>query len=221
MSARSNALSARKPLPLVAVVAAGVLLHAYTMLVAAARPIGVFHLALFAWSCLPYIVAALLPRSHVAPGTAAGFALGALLGDLYMHYSVFVAPRGSTAALGLLVMPLWNLLLLGPLGALAARALARLRRDRGARHESRVPSASRPSCGAAGDVWRWQADEGLAVKAGSTRRTSLRRGKGRAAPDRRRVPTRSRAAEPGRRSAARYGRHGSGLIPSTRGDTPV
>lgn len=42
----------------------------------------------------------------------------ALAADVFMHYSVFVAPKGSTAALGLLFMPLWNLLLIGPAGAL-------------------------------------------------------------------------------------------------------
>jgi hypothetical protein len=120
--------NARRSLTLIpaVLVAAGVLLHAYTTLVAAAGPVEAFHLGLLAWSCLPYLVAALLPRFGAAPSTAAGFALGALLGDLYMHYAVFIAPKGSTAALGLLFMPLWNFLVLGPLGALAVRAGVRL-----------------------------------------------------------------------------------------------
>jgi hypothetical protein len=40
-----------------------------------------------------------------------------------MHYVVFVQPTGSTAALGLLFMPLWNLLLLGPIGLLVVWGL--------------------------------------------------------------------------------------------------
>ena len=46
-----------------------------------------------------------------------GGAAASLLADIYMHYSVFVAPKGSTAALGLLALPIWNLLVIGPAGA--------------------------------------------------------------------------------------------------------
>jgi hypothetical protein len=104
---------------LLAAAAAGGALSAYTVGFAASGPIGTFHVGLFVWTCLPYTVALLLPKLRIATrASALGYALAALAGDLLMHYMVFIAPRGSTAALGLLFMPLWNLLLLGPIGAL-------------------------------------------------------------------------------------------------------
>jgi hypothetical protein len=106
----------------------GVALHAYTALFKAEGGFPAFLLGLFLWSCLPYAIAALLATRGKRPAIALGAALGALAGDLFMHYSVFVAPKGSTAALGLLFMPLWNLLLLAPAGAVLAWALARWRR---------------------------------------------------------------------------------------------
>ena len=105
----------------------GVALHAYTALGKAEGGFSAFLLGLFVWSCLPYAIAALVATRGKRPAIALGAALGALAGDLFMHYSVFVAPKGSTAALGLLVMPLWNLLLLAPAGAAVAWALVRLR----------------------------------------------------------------------------------------------
>ena len=56
--------------------------------------------------------------------SARGFAAGALMGNLYTHYSVLIAPKGSTAELGLLCMPLRNLLVIGPVGALIGWAIA-------------------------------------------------------------------------------------------------
>lgn len=66
--------------------------------------------------------------------SALGFAAGALIGDLHMHYSVFIAPKGFTAALGLLFMPLWNLLIMGPVGALVGWAIARFIRKLSRNH---------------------------------------------------------------------------------------
>jgi hypothetical protein len=39
------------------------------------------------------------------------------IADLYMHCSVFVAPKGSTAAVGLVFMLIWSLFVMGPAGA--------------------------------------------------------------------------------------------------------
>ena len=107
-------------------VVAGVLLHTYTMVFVAEGGMSGFLVGVFLWSCLPYAVASLLPSIQVKPGIPAGFAFGTLFGDLFMHYSAFISPKGSTAALGLLFMPLWNLALLGPLGALVAWAVLRI-----------------------------------------------------------------------------------------------
>lgn len=120
---------ARALLP--AAVVLGAALHAYTMVFKADGGFTVFKLGLFAWSLAPYALAAALGWRAIHPGVAAGYAIGALVGDAFMHHAVFIQPKGSTAALGLLFMPLWNLLLLGPVGALAAWLLLRLSRRRG------------------------------------------------------------------------------------------
>jgi hypothetical protein len=78
---------------------------------------GTFLVGLVMLSCLPYAIAAVLALSRRGQVIGLGGAAAALLADIYMHYSVFVAPKGSTAALGLLAMPFWNLLVIGPAGA--------------------------------------------------------------------------------------------------------
>ena len=98
------------------VVAAGCILHLYTFAFKAEGGWSLFVLGLLGFSITPYLVAWFLGRYQRAVGFGLGFAAAALLGDLYMHYSVFINPKGSTAALGLLFMPIWNLLLLGPIG---------------------------------------------------------------------------------------------------------
>ena len=112
-------------LSLLLAISAGCLLHLYTFAFKAEGGWSLFVVALFAYSLSPYAVASILARFRPAMSGALGFAAGALAGDLFMHYSVFIAPKGSTAALGLLFMPIWNLLLLGPIGALVGWASAR------------------------------------------------------------------------------------------------
>lgn len=123
----------KPPLLLLLPVLAGVFLHTYTALFVAEGGMSAFLVGLFLWSCLPYAIAGVLPFFRIRPGIAAGYAFGALLGDLFMHYSAFINPKGSTAALGLLFMPMWNLALLGPIGAVVAwvihRRLAGKRRN--------------------------------------------------------------------------------------------
>jgi hypothetical protein len=112
---------------------AGVLLHVYTALFKADGGISMFLVGLFLASCLPYALAAALVRWSKAAPFALGFALASLAGDLFMHYSVFIAPKGSTAALGLLFMPAWNLFIIGPAGGtvfwLAYRVIRGRRND--------------------------------------------------------------------------------------------
>ena len=113
------------PPSLLLTIAAGCLLHLYTFAFKADGGWSLFVVGLFAFSLTPYAVAAILARFGRVASGALGFAAGALIGDVYMHYFVFIAPKGSTAALGLLFMPLWNLLILGPVGALVGWAIAR------------------------------------------------------------------------------------------------
>ncbi len=109
-------------------IAAAFLLHVYTLGFKAEGGWSWFMLGLLLFSLLPYAIAAKMSRFARLAGSAVGFAAGALVGDLFMHYQVFMVPNGSSAALGLLIMPFWNLLILGPLGALVGWAIARLLR---------------------------------------------------------------------------------------------
>lgn len=112
---------------------AGVALHFYTALFKAEGGMDAiaFLLGLLLWSCTPYAIAAALAGGHRAVW-GLGAAAACLAADLFMHYSVFVAPKGSTAALGLLFMPLWNLFVIGPVGALLCWLVQRVLRRRGA-----------------------------------------------------------------------------------------
>ena len=104
-------------------VVGGIALHSYEFTVATGSGTSSFAFWLLVWSVLPFAVAFALSQSRVGQARAAGYAWASLLGSIYMHLSVFVQPTASTAALGLLFMPLWNLLLLGPVGLLVVWGL--------------------------------------------------------------------------------------------------
>jgi hypothetical protein len=115
---------------LVALIAilAGFALHAYTMIFEGAGGPNAFGVGLMLFSWLPYIACAVLlalTRNALAAGCGA---IMAVLFDLSIFYSVFIHPTSSTAALGLLFAPLWNLLLFGPLGAGIGWLIGRRRR---------------------------------------------------------------------------------------------
>jgi hypothetical protein len=66
------------------------------------------------WSMVPYALClVVLARSQSGIPAALG-ALVALLFDAVAHFDVFVNPKGSTAALALLFVPLWNSLVVAP-----------------------------------------------------------------------------------------------------------
>lgn len=75
-----------------------------------------FTSGLMAWSWLPYIVGLWLASTLRSPIIAFCGMLPALIFDATNVYVVFVAPTSSTAALGLLWVPLWNLLIVEPVG---------------------------------------------------------------------------------------------------------
>jgi hypothetical protein len=94
------------------------LLHLSTALLENSGPIDSFTLALLGKSLLPYGIAFIVMLPFRKPRIALG-AIGAILVmDIWMYFNVFVAPLSSTAALGLLFMPFWNLVLVCPLGCL-------------------------------------------------------------------------------------------------------
>jgi hypothetical protein len=109
----------------------GVLLHVYQLSLTAADAKPLFLVGVLIFSCLTYAIAWFLSRSKSRQLSALGVALASLVADSWMHYSVFIAPKSSTAALGLLAMPFWNLLLTAPVGAGIGWLLARWLKQRG------------------------------------------------------------------------------------------
>jgi hypothetical protein len=81
------------------------------------------------WALLPYGVLFLIARAGASPWVAAGAGLLALSLEIGVRASVFVWPRGSTAAVALVFSPLYILLIGLPAGAaggwVAARAWRR------------------------------------------------------------------------------------------------
>jgi hypothetical protein len=90
----------------------GIALHSYTGLVEATS----FSLPLWLWSICPYVIGGLL----VIAGPFQVF-IGALaliaVADLLVFRSIFIQPTSSTAPIALIFMPLWNLVVIGPIGA--------------------------------------------------------------------------------------------------------
>jgi hypothetical protein len=99
----------------IAIAAIGAALHAYESLWQAA---GGPSLGFLFWGLTPYFLCLFVAMSSKSPAPAAVGAAIALLFDLLAHYRVFVRPTSSTAALALVVTPLWNTLAFAPLGIL-------------------------------------------------------------------------------------------------------
>jgi hypothetical protein len=120
------------------IVAFGMLLHAYIAFFKAEGGASNFSMGLMVWSWLPYLVCALfflVTRRPLIP--LFGVVLPAIM-DTLNFYSVFISPQSSTAALGLLWMPLWNLVLFMPVGLVIGWAIAR-RKTSNSRLEADAP----------------------------------------------------------------------------------
>src|SRR5687768_9191700 len=103
----------------------GIALHAYTGLVESTS----FSLPFWLWSICPYVIGGLLivaSPSHVFIGALALVAVA----DLLFFRSIFTYPTSSTASIALVFMPAWNLLVIGPIGALLAWLFTWLARKR-------------------------------------------------------------------------------------------
>ncbi len=90
----------------------GIGLHAYTGFVEATS----FSLPFLLWSISPYVLVGIL--------TAAGpsqMLIGALFliaaADFSVFHAAFLHPTSSTAPIALICMPMWNVLVVGPVGA--------------------------------------------------------------------------------------------------------
>jgi len=105
---------------------AGVALHLYTFAFQVDADLSPFLVGWFLWSCAPYAIALVLLLLAKKPILAMGYSLASLGLDIFTFVSVFIRPASSTAALGLIVMPFWNLVLFGPVGALIAWLLFKI-----------------------------------------------------------------------------------------------
>lgn len=109
----------------VAIALLGAGLHAYENFFQSGSP----SVGFFLWAMVPY---GLCLAVSAFPSTKAPAVVGAVLAlafDLWGHYSVFVSPQGSTAALALLFIPLWSTIIVVPLATFIAWSL----RQRGKR----------------------------------------------------------------------------------------
>ena len=77
-----------------------------------------FSLGIMAWSLVPYMLCLIILKSVGTPVKAFIAGLLILIMDIWVHVEVFVSPSGSTAAVGLVFMPLWNLVLVIPIGCI-------------------------------------------------------------------------------------------------------
>jgi hypothetical protein len=103
----------------------GALLRLYELLALEGVPLQALRPHPHLWSLLPYAVAVVLslyPRLKLG---AVGFASACLVADLLAHFMLFYGPR--TDSLLVLFLPLWNLLVIGPAGAILALLYARWR----------------------------------------------------------------------------------------------
>ena len=109
----------------------GVLLHIYTLGYWREGGKDIYQLGMLtsALSCVPYLLVAVLACFRRGRTIGLGAAAAVLLADLFMHYSVYIDPRGTTPAIRLVFMPLYNLLLIGPAGGLLAWQFSRQTRQ--------------------------------------------------------------------------------------------
>jgi len=108
-----------KPIDRVAMsfVAFGFLFHTYIHVAKAEW----FSVGFWLWAVSPYLVALIILLRFRNAHATIGALVFPIVVDMAMYHSVFVSPRGSTAGLGMLFAPLWNLVLFVPLGAFAGR----------------------------------------------------------------------------------------------------
>ena len=105
-------------------VVAGFGLHAYQFYLAEDADESAFGL-FFLWPSLPYAACVAVLRNLRFPHAALGGAASILLADLVTHHAVFVRPTDAQSGLLLLFMPLWNLLIIGPIGAVVGWSVGR------------------------------------------------------------------------------------------------
>jgi hypothetical protein len=101
-----------------AILCLGVCLHIFTALVNSTGGITSFSIGELIWSIVPYIICLIILRSVGTPIKALGASLLILIMDAWIYVNVFITPSSSTAAIGLIIMPFWNMVLVIPIGCL-------------------------------------------------------------------------------------------------------
>ena len=102
----------------IGVVAFGFFIHVYTYSFKAQGEFDFTTFGFLLMASMPYIICLILilaKNNSVMP--LAGSILPLLI-DTFTYYSVFIKPSSSTASIALLWMPIWNMLLVLPLGLL-------------------------------------------------------------------------------------------------------
>lgn len=107
-------------LSLALAISIGALLRTVVLLFQAPDRASSFAIGVLVFSLTPYAVAALLAYFPKTVPAALGYTVGVLVGDLFMMYSLFYGPQGQFTGLWFLIMPVVNLLGLGPVGALVS-----------------------------------------------------------------------------------------------------
>ena len=77
------------------------------------------------WSSLPFLFACGLAAFTRNTAPASGFAAASLLASLYAHYVLYQAPSPGYGSTLIVLLPLWSMLFVGPLGAFAGWVLSR------------------------------------------------------------------------------------------------
>jgi hypothetical protein len=101
-------------------------LHLYENLVESSES---FSFGWFIWSLVPYVVVLALSSFRATRVPAVAGAAVALLMDVYVFHSVFIAPKSSTASLALIWAPIWNILILVPSATCIAWLIHRRRQS--------------------------------------------------------------------------------------------
>jgi len=111
----------------------GLILHLRTAFWESSDPGSKYSVGLLIWSMLPYLI--IIGVRKITHGALCAAVVVFLL-DLSIHLEAFVWPSSSTAALGLLFMPLWNLILIIPLSFLAVYMIEKRIKKRKANTDS-------------------------------------------------------------------------------------
>ena len=102
----------------------GLILHLKTAFLESAGPIDSFIIKILSMSLAPYVIIIVFKKFIYGACCAA---IVVFLLDLFMHLEAFVFPSSSTASLGLLFMPVWNIVLFLPLSFLAGFIIKKIK----------------------------------------------------------------------------------------------